>query len=407
MNKHTQAHWRAIITALTIVLSTLITAPALAQLSVCSNPCVATQRIIPNADANVALRWRGEVALRESNDGDGLTITSKSGTFMIGNATSGTVLGTHSTPLQLNLAAPPRGTITSAFTINETLIVPARVSGRAQSLGANQLFYVRDFTTKGITLRASYIIPISRFAPNASESIQQGATQSATALGLNSIELQFNTGQKVEIIARQQSLKAKAIVYFDRAGRFDAVWEVATPETTVGTPVYKSLSSVRQHFAAGRQTALESPTLPSNVIGIHLIRLRVTTPASEQSLTPATLRYQVVAKGKQAIAPRKLNTLSLRSPAADVVVDDDTDFNWDKISGAKAYQIELFTSANPDTLRPLTGVQLPPKTTSAKLTATVFNRLISGKTYYWRVVAFDNDRRLLAASELRALKTSP
>lgn len=393
---------RVYLTACTLVMSVLMAAPVYSQFSMCASPCVAAQNITPNVDASVALQWRGEVEVV----GDGVAVTSKSGSFMVGDASKVTTLGVVNTPLRLTVAAQQRGSATSPFTISETINVPVSISRRAQSLGANQLYYVRDFTANGVTLRASYAIAIASFSPNSSESIREGSQESVSALGLNHIELQFTSGQKVEIVGANEALTARALINFDRAGRFDAVWEVATPSTTVGTPVYRSLNTVQQYFASGGQTRLESPLLPTKNIGVYRVRLRFTTPASEQPLAPITLSYQVVEKNKQAIPARTKTTVSILSPAPNVVVENDTEFSWDELKGVLAYQIEVFTNANPDTLRPLTGVQLKPNTTSATLTATVFNKLQLGQTYYWRVVAFDRQGNVMASSELRPIRTS-
>lgn len=373
-----------------------------AQFSLCATPCVAAQNITSNVDATVALQWRGEVEVI----GDGVTVTSKAGTFMVGDASSATKLGSINTPLRLTLAAQSRGSLLSPFTINETIKVPVSVSRRAQTLGATRLFYVRDFSANGVTLRASYAIPISSFSPNASPSIEQGTPESTSALGLRNIELRFTTGKKVEIVGRGESVAAEALIYFDRVGRFDAVWEVATPETTVGTPVYKALNNVRQYLASNGQAKLESPALPSQNVGIYRVRLRFTTPASEQPLAPLTIRYQVVETNNVEIPPRKANVVNIVSPAPNVVVEDDTQFSWADAPGAKAYQVEIFTSPNPDTLRPLTGVQLKPNVTRTQLTSTVFSRLQLGQTYYWRVVAFDENGHVMASSEIRPIRTS-
>lgn len=386
-----------------IVLASLVFAVnAQAQLNLCTSPCVAAQAVTPGVEASIQLQWRGEVEVI----GDAATVTSKDGNFAVGNATNHTQLGNVAVPLRVTLSGPQRGGAATAFAINEQLVVPAQVSRRAAALGAVQLHYVRTFSVNGISQTASYAIALNQFAPNASRSLNSASDPSASSVGLNRVDLRFNTGKQVEVISAGTKLNAIATLNFDRAGMLDAVWEVATPETTVGQAVYRPLQNVRQALAAGRQVAIQSPALPTGNAGVYRVRLRITSPASDQNAVPVTLSYQV----QQANTARAIDSaalITLASPAPNITLDADTEFSWTHTQGALAYQIEFFDSATPDTLRPITGLQLKPKQTQALLTASVFNRLLLGQTYYWRVVAFDSEGRVMAASELRPILTSP
>lgn len=391
-----------ILSLLCALASLAFTLNAQAQLNVCASPCVASPAVTPGVDASLNLMWRGEADVV----GDAATVSSKDGVFVVGDATNNTVVGNVPVPLRVTISNSSRGGGITAFAINEVLVVPANVSRRAAALGVSQLHYVRTFSVNGISQTASYSIALNQFSPNASRSISSGSEPGASSVGLNRIDLRFNTGKQVEIIAANTPLSVIATLNFDRAGMLDAVWEVATPDTTVGQAVYRPLQNVRQALAAGRQVAIQSPALPTNNAGIYRVRLRINSPASEQSATPVTLSYQVQQGGtKRAIDSAAL--ITLESPAPNITLDTDTEFSWAHTQGAQAYQIEFFNSATPDTLRPLTGLQLKPKQTAAVLSATVFNRLLLGQTYYWRVVAFDKEGRLLAASELRPILTSP
>ena len=414
---------------LTVMLA-LIALPATAQtIELCgaTSPCSAMGSVIVGEDSVVSMVWQGSVAVKRSEPGAisdvigpvGPTtrfreITSNEGRFVVGDGPNGTTLGFTKRRLIQRLNSPADGEKMS-FTINESVSVPGSVSEQAVTLGARDINYVRRFSVNGVTVMAIQTIKLSRASPNSARSVRIG-TDGVSSLGITRVALRFDTGAQAEIIAKNDSLRAIASINYDRAGLLDAIWEVATPATTRGQPVFRALENVRRYLGAGREAALQSPLLPSDEVGLYLLRLRLAQPGSDQG--SIVLRYQV-SEGSLTESLR-VSILAVIQPAPASTLKPGTEFRWRSRSDAHAYQLELYgqplaiglcadncgDNKERATLgeRPTTGMLLPSGDTSTVLSPSVFSYLEAGKAYYWRVVAMDAAGTIVAASSLREIR---
>tara|TARA_R100000900_G_scaffold111424_1_gene86970 strand:- start:673 stop:1659 length:987 start_codon:yes stop_codon:yes gene_type:complete len=313
----------------------------------------------------------------------------------------------------------------TAFSFSETLTVPAAISTQAAAQGARELSYVRPFSVNGIPVTGVQALRLTDPAaplPNTARSLPENSEVTASGLILRRLALRFDDGAPVASVSRDEALRAEAIIHYDRAGLLEAVWEVATPATTRGQPVFRRLDNVREYLGAGQQSNLRSPKLPTDQPGLYLLRLRLVHPTLEQSGTrepnDIVLRYQVSSRSThEAQWVPHLN--GARAVAA--TLGADTEFTWPAIATTHAYQLEFYAQPpepdvaserpGPDrvpnrfTREPTTGLVLKSNTRSTRLSSAVLHRLEPGTTYSWRVVAVDASGRVLAASPLQTLGT--
>ncbi len=394
--------------------------PASAQeVELCSSmqPCSVARPVEIGTDTTLSVVWRG----RAFFDGIG-DISSDVGYFTLGDLASREPLGMVRRPLMERVTASADGQATS-FSFNETLTVPSGISEQAAAQGARELSYVRQFSVNGIpvtgvqTLRLSAPVAPAAPLPNAARSsLPENSDITASGLIVRRLALRFDDGAPVASVARDEPLRAEAIINYDRAGLFDAVWEVATPATTRGQPVFRRLDNVRQYLGAGQQANLRSPALPTDQPGLYLLRLRLVQPTLEQN--DIVLRYQVSSSPQASTWVPLLNGVQARKAAA---LGASTEFSWPAVPSAHAYQLELYDQPpepdaaserpGPDrvptrfTREPTTGLVLKSSTRSTRLSPAVLHQLEPGQAYTWRLVAVDASGAVLAASALQTLRT--
>ncbi|MBB3060533.1 hypothetical protein [Microbulbifer rhizosphaerae] len=397
--------------AIVFILAVGFAVPASAQeLELCSSmqPCPAPRPVTVGVESTQPIVWRGRTYFA----GD---IASDVGFFTLDETASGERLGAVQRPLVGRLAGSADGRLVS-FTLNETVTVPAEVSQRAAALGARQLLYVRQFSINGMSVTGVQTIRLSASLPNAARSLPEGQAVTASGLIVRRVALRFDDGAAVASVGRSERLRALAAIRYDRAGLLEAVWEVATPATTRGQPVFRRLDTVRQYLGGGQEASLQSPVLPTDEAGLYLLRLRLLQPSLESD--SIELRYQV--SGKPA-APVFVPVLPVTSPQAGTALDAATEFRWRPAAGTRAYQLELYdqppsaatsvTSSEPGTVpaemtaAPATGVLLQGNTDRTRLSPTVLHRLLPGRIYYWRVSAVNAEGAIVAASPIQSIRT--
>lgn len=371
--------------AIGLILFTAMTQAQITALCDSTNPCDVNAAATPGVNKVLTLVWRGTAIVERNTN-----VLSDSGRF---STPDNIALGASGTPLRQTVLPNAIGTPVQ-FAVTETLRVPGEFSRRAVMLGHRQMHYTRTFTYEGLSLTATLAIDLNQPSPNRAISLSEGSEPGVTALGINRVNLRFSSGAQTEIIKSNQQLHVVATINFDRAGLLDAVWEVATPASTAGQAVFKPLQNVRQYLAASRQTALQSPRLPSDTAGLYRIRLRIINPQIKQA--SIELRYQVNQASPPGIQPAVISNVFPESGGS---VDTHSEFSWEAQAGAVAYQLEIYQQAEDDT--PLTGLLIKAEQTKSLLSLSVFSHLQAGKTYCWRIVALGKDGNITAASELR------
>jgi hypothetical protein len=299
------------------------------------------------------------------------------------------------------LVAAPNSTL--AFTIRERLLIPKSALFRARQNGSTQLQYTRIFVdgTDNSPITAVATLRITN--------------STSGLLAISQIDLRFSTNNLTEVVRNDEVLFAYANVSHAGSGIFDAVWEIATPASTSGNPVFTTIATVRKLLAAGRNVLVESPPLPTDITGNYLVRLRTRLP--ETNFDILQIRYSVLPTNKPVIAVKKLFLLN---PTNNSVVTGNTIFNWEPITGTKAYQLEIIEADSVElpslnTLNPSlsdskedeplsAGVLLPSGQQSSVLTKLVLEHLKPGRAYQWRTIAINNDGNIIGKSEYRSIR---
>lgn len=382
----------------------------------CTNSPSATVGV----DSRVNLAWRGQARInRELSQ----TLTSSQGIFMLGNPFSGQRLGSSPTPLVQPLG-PAMDDSAIEFRVTESLRVPASVSQQAARFGEQRVFYVRQFSLEGSEpMTGVQVITLQQGVPGRGGSIAEGTEPSASGVNIQRVSLFFDRGSLTETLRPDEQLQAMARISYQGAGIVNAIWEVATPASTRGQPLYAPLSQVRQYLGAGREVTFTSPPLPSEIPGIHRVRLRFLPPTEIGELP--TLAYRV---SEGALPQARVPVIGTLPPESANPLSRETRFRWQPVPGTHAYQLEFYdrwpdatedeaiplqdsrsAGRQPVSLRtaPITGQVVAGDRTSASPSRSLLNHLESDKRYYWRLIAIDAQGQVVAASPLEAILHAP
>jgi hypothetical protein len=295
-------------------------------------------------------------------------------------------------------------------TLVESVLVPQDVAQRAFKLGVSTLLYRRTFADSngGATLVGSVTLNISSSA--------------TSGFGVTRMALSFDNGAPLRLLSRREPLSAQAEINFTGTGLLQGEWEVAGPPSTSSEPFYRTLSQVRQYFAAGASQVLKSPALPTDSAGLYYVRFRISDPVP--GFEAPVIRYFVGERGSGKDLPAE--ALVVTDPPPFALLADGTAFRWEAIKGARAYQVELYAinriSAGdlPDlgggnlapspldafsalTHPPVAGMLVPGKQTSTTLSSAARQHLLPGYRYYWRVKAIGGDGSVIGMSPVREL----
>ena len=354
-----------------------------------------TVQLVYNMTANNAVVANGPI-----------TVSSTQAVFRNG-CTGSTVLRTINTTISSTRNAVG---VVATFTIGETVQIPADLVRSAQAAGFDQLAYVRTFTDTGTQVPA--IVPFCATFPITSSA--------AAAFAVTRVALSFDDGAPVRIVDPKARVHAQAEIRFNGTGLLQASWEVAGPTSTAGEAFFRTLATVRQYFAGGDRLTLAGPDLPTETSGLYLVRLRITDPAPD--FEQPVIRYFVSSGKAGERLPQQ--PLGLVAPPNGAVLAPDTQFAWEPVRGARAYQIELYAKprlpgdALPDLGRdpdaappalpqgpPLTGLLVPGAQSRASLGAASRGHLPPGQSFLWRIIAIGGDGSVLGESAMRELRT--
>jgi hypothetical protein len=305
------------------------------------------------------------------------TLTSIQGTV---STPGGQVLQIDTLPLTVRLTAVAPNTVQGS--IPETFRLAPSTVVAAQRLGVNTLVLTRTFGLKpAVTATVTISLEGSASGP----------------LTLSRVALHFDDRTLVRVLRPGESAVAIAEITFSGNGVFSGLWEVASPPSTQGQPVFVPLGSASTNLTAGGIAEVTSPPLPSTIAGTYYVRFRVRSPVvSFQSLV---LRYGVE-QGPQVAS------IAVTSPEAHATLAPDTRFAWQAAAGAIAYRLEIYAAdASADLEPPLSGEWLPAERRDSVLSTLAQTHLAAGRSYRWRVVAFDGDGEVVARSSLYEIRT--
>jgi hypothetical protein len=335
----------------------------------------------------------------------GATVTSSSGQFRAGSS-AGPLLSTVNRPVtNTTPCAPYPNPLTSTAT--ESVTIPSTVVYKAQKMGYNNIVYVRSFS--------------DTFSAGSASTTFNIVSSSAGSFSIDYLSLRFDDDTTMRVVEEGGDFHAYVDIRFTGNGLLQGVWEYADPASSAGTPLFTPLRVVRQKLVASRSTRLPSPPLPARRQGVHLVRFRITDP--DLLFSDPVIKYFVATKEaiKKQQAPQ---TIGLLAPFNATMLTPDTVFRWQAVSGAQAYQLELYNKPKPtvtDTLpdigglavdqtqpkisgAPFAGILVRGNTTETTLPGNTRSRVHSGETYYWRLLAVGEEGNVIGISPVREVK---
>jgi hypothetical protein len=313
---------------------------------------------------------------------------SAAGTFV--NAATGAVI-----------APPVTTTVGSAagtgpLNFPETITISGAQVETWRAAGVRVVGYRRIFAAPGSpTVSAQWLLRIRA----------AGLAGSRESLGgelvIQRMDLDFTGGKRVAIVERGSELVARASITYSGSGTLRGRWEISDPGSQ-GADFFRVLMLVREPLGGGKSITLESPRLPTQVTGRHVLRFCVeTTESCANSATTVQTFYEVTA-GEVAALLRGLTPdhQPLRPGG---------EFRWPAVAGATTWQLQIFAPAvaNEDEPRFVTGMLLPGGDTRARVSRLVREKLHGGQTYLWRVTAHDAEGHLLAGGALARFTWRP
>ena len=357
-----------------------------------------SNQIIDNQGNTVRITWSGTSDSVHTNDpGQTYRVVSGEGAFLSGR----NLLGINNRHISERLTS---GAV-NPFTITETLRIPRSVIAAAEQAGTSIIQYRRIFTDEFDGAQSSSTAELK---------IVSG---SSGVLSISRIDLRFNNGGTSMVVETGRPLNATANFKYNGSGLLDLSWEIATPPGTNGTPVFKTLKTLRRFLGAGRSLVIESPNLPSQQSGRYILRLTVNSP--EVNFAPSFLHYSVV---RGTHPEQAMQTIRLISPHDNQSINESTPFAWNPVANATQYQLEIYRyqpahppgdndlveqSGEAETKQLTTGILLPSNTLQSALTPLTLTHLEEGKAYYWRTVAVDANGLLVGKTEFRKIIFSP
>jgi hypothetical protein len=217
-------------------------------------------------------------------------------------------------------------------------------------------------------------------------------------LTLARVSLHFEDRSLVRVLRAGESTVAIAEINYSGGGVLNGLWEVATPPSTQGQPVFVPFASASLNLAAGGLSEVTSPALPTASAGNYYVRFRVRTPAVP--FDGLVLRYAV-----EAADPATL-PIDVLSPAEHATLHADTRFEWRPTPGAIAYKLEFYTGdAVPGADRPTSGQWVPAGRRDALLSTLAQTHFDASRLYRWRIVALDADSNIVGRSALYEITT--
>jgi hypothetical protein len=296
------------------------------------------------------------------------TLTSNQGIFF----TTDAVIGYNNLPLTVTIN-------NTVGTVMETVVIPVNILERALLRGTTQFSYRRNFVGGLGTDTATVSLTITG--------------EAAGTFSVRRLSLYFGNGRaETTVMKNTTDLKAYADIRYSGTGLLQGYWEVDG----------RLLAYVSRPLSADQQITLatpEIPALPTFEAGTHTVRFVVTKPQTDQNLPLPTLVYFVTT---DAAAVQQIG-LALKAPAeASEVPYASVRFEWQPIR-AGLYLVQFFEKEGG---KPVFSAytrknyyQLPQ--------LVLKNNFESGKTYYWKVLGFDRERRSVGESQTGSFRFSP
>jgi len=355
------------------------------------NASTSSNQVSLTSSANSQINWNVSQFSPASAQ---VNVGSERGEFI---SASGNLLGLSSVPLQATrLVQQGANTL---FVLPESLVIPRSIIRLVQQQGENHFQYRRTFAD---SFGGNALSAVATF------NISGGSV--ASELIISRVEMKFDNDKTRTIISKNDQIKAKAFINYQGTGLLDYSWEIAKPPSTSGTPMFFPIVSRKQFLMAGGMVTLQSPELSSIQPGDYLVRLNI---GQQGALDKIALHYVVnnntTIEGTQSALT--IQEIQVQKPKLDIPLTSKTEFVWQPVSDAAAYQIEIYARPIKEKLtrneveeEPLTGVVVRSDKNKLFIGDLPKSHLKRGHTYYWRIVAFSSKGDLVAKSKLKAIR---
>jgi hypothetical protein len=300
-----------------------------------------------------------------------ITLNSSRGTYLA----NGTIIGEVLQPLNAQL----RG---GSGSVSETINIPVSVTKRAEELGTTRISFARDFTITTSSATARRLLPAQ--VPVVAQAAISVTTEAGADLSIERINLYFeNRRSEITVKRNQPALKAYAEIRYIGSGLLQGFWEVDG----------RIIETVNRHLVYGEYLTLETPdipSLPTFVVGSHIVRFIITTPPMEIEFPH--LLYHVTAEDYELFFP-----IHLISPLNHSEMDYEVvTFSWESAGSIETYLIEFLVDRGE---RQTFSAYL--RGTEYALPSTILaDAFVPGGSYHWRVTGFDTENNIIGKSEV-------
>lgn len=322
---------------------------------------------------SAALRLNWQVSRIEQ--GANATTSSPAALLQI----QGSTIASLGSTLTRTTALPSVG-LTETLRFSETLVISAALTRLIAESPAGSVRIVRTFHDQQQNAPVTESIPVS------------AGQNSSSELSVRRIDLSFDSKARNDVIQRGEHLRAIVDIAFRSSGVLRAEWRLIDPSASLGQATGRILQVVQKNLVSSGEgrTRIISPPLPSQQTGLYL--LAFTVQQNNQIDTPI-LRYFVLDKKRDQLT--ELSDIKTTSPVNRALLTQDTQFAWQPIENAYAYQVAIFNKG--DTV-PVSGKLVTSQQSQLSLSDFSRDWLLPGYEYSWQVRAFDQQGNLIARS---------
>jgi hypothetical protein len=379
-------HFAPLAVALTALLPPI--APAMANINTVT-PSPASADVAMNQASAVTIRW---IVTRTAPSAG--PVVSTGGTLIVAG-----------TPIAINRTLSRPTVAGETVVLVETLVVPRAAIVRAiKSGGPLTMVYSRIFTEGATTATNTVILTVN--------------TGGAASFGISRLTLKFlDDDSRATVRATDTRLRAVAQIRFNGSGLLQAAWQIATPTSTPGEEIFRTLRLERRQLVGNGEVELISPPLPTNLQGQYFVALAIQDPGL--GFDTPRLIYTILPPGAP-LAPPVPQSIAVSAPAPAGSLAGAGRIDWSAAPGAAVYRIVLMETVA-DPLSPpesdlrhggalavgdaelvpgpvAAGFYMPATVTEAPLPRITAGRLTGGRRYLLQVQALDPSGAVVAES---------
>lgn len=284
------------------------------------------------------------------------------------------------------------GTGAGPFSFRERVVLDAGSVQEWLARGSRQVLLVRSFgDAVGGVVEGTVVLRLS------ASQLQSSREPAPSELAVTAVRLEFATGNNAALVNVDASLQAVATLQYTGTGTLRGRWQIVTPDSPDGAPVYRTLALVNKNLVTGQRSLLPSPPLPTDRDGRYLVRFCLAGQDSAGGTgdvhCPNPDLAAVASYRVQAGAMHRIDVVQGLSPDRQRV-DGSTVFSWRPLPRAQVYRLQVLGRDGDF----VTGMELDAATRDTQLSDLVQSNLEEGRRYLWRISAHDETGRVVGES---------